>query len=542
MSLWRFGLRSCPYTGEVPGPVVDPAAVADRLEEQIAPLHAELSRAWWNLSVDASEEHERARVERDLALSDVLARPDQFEEVERAREEATGLARRRLDVLRDALLPKQVPSELRSRLIQLEASVEARFSAHRGSIGGESADDNRIKQILRTSDDPAERREAWEASKTVGLEVADDVRELARLRNDAARTLGFRDWFALSVATSEMSEERLFETLEEADRVTAAPFAAWKHALDERLAARYRCPVADLRPWHYADPFFQEVPAEGGVDLSALFSGKDIVELATRTFDGLGLETRPILERSDLFPRDGKSQHAFCIDVDRQGDIRVLANVVPDQYWMDTVLHELGHGVFDEGFGQDLPWVLRDCHLVVTEGIAILMGRLAGEADWLESVAGVGAPEAKALDGALRAARAAELLVFTRWVLVMTNFERALYADPEGDLDACWWELVQRYQLVDPPEGRRAPDWAAKIHVAVAPVYYHTYLYGQMVASQLAAALREHCGGIVGRPAAGRFLVERVFAPGLSVRWDALLEQATGAPLSAAAFGRDIAG
>ncbi len=142
---------------------------------------------------------------------------------------------------------------------------------------------------------------------------------------------------------------------------------------------------------------------------------------------------------------------------------------------------------------------------------------------------------------ALRAARAAELLVFTRWVLVMTNFERALYGDPEQDLDACWWELVQRYQLVTPPEGRRAPDWAAKIHVAVAPVYYHTYLYGQMVASQLAATLRRECGGIVDREAAGRLLAERVFAPGLAVRWDRLLEQATGEPLSAAAFGRDLA-
>ena len=62
------------------------------------------------------------------------------------------------------------------------------------------------------------------------------------------------------------------------------------------------------------------------------------------------------------------------------------------------------------------------------------------------------------------------LLVFTRWVLVMNAFERALYADPEGDLDTTWWELVSRYQGITPPDGRRAPDWAAKIHIAAAPV------------------------------------------------------------------------
>ena len=49
--------------------------------------------------------------------------------------------------------------------------------------------------------------------------------------------------------------------------------------------------------------------------------------LARATYDGIGVDTGPILDRSDLFPREGKCQHAFCIDVDREGDVRVLANV-----------------------------------------------------------------------------------------------------------------------------------------------------------------------------------------------------------------------
>ena len=96
--------------------------------------------------------------------------------------------------------------------------------------------------------------------------------------------------------------------------------------------------------------------------------------------------------------------------------------------------------------------------------------------------------------------------MFTRWVLVMNTFERALYADPDGDLDALWWELVQRYQGVTPPDDRRAPDWAAKIHIAVSPVYYHTYLYGAIVALQLVAALESELGGIVDRPETGTLL------------------------------------
>jgi peptidyl-dipeptidase A len=521
--------------------VTGPASVLDDAVERLRPLHRAAAIAWWDANVAATEENEQRRIETELALSDALADPDLYRDVTAARGNgATGLGRRQLDLLHLSLVPHQVPAEIRHRIVELEAAVEGRFSQHRGVVGGRPVDDNEIKRILRSSDDQVERREAWEASKTVGAAVADDVRELARLRNEAARLLGYRDWFALAVTVSEMDEGRLFATLDECDRLTAEPFARWKAETDARLAERFRCAVDELRPWHYEDPFFQEVPAAGGVDLTEVFAGKDVVELARRTYDGIGIETGPILDRSDLYARDGKCQHAFCIDIDRARDVRVLANVEHDRNWADTMLHELGHGAYDLGFDDSLPWLLRDCHLTMTEGIAILMGGLVWEADWLRDVAGVEPGEAAGLDARLRAVKAAELLVFTRWVLVMTNFERALYADPESDLSSTWWSLAARYQLLTPPARNGAPDWAAKIHVACAPVYYHTYLYGNLVAAQLRATLERAAGGLVGRGEAGAFLGTHVFGPGESVRWDRLLEQATGEPLTAVHAGRMI--
>ena len=111
-----------------------------------------------------------------------------------------------------------------------------------------------------------------------------------------------------------------------------------------------------------------------------------MVALARRTFEGVGFEVEGILDRSDLYPRPGKNQHAFCIDIDRSGDVRVLANVIDNQSWTDTMLHELGHGAYDLGFDDDLPWLLRDTHLVTTEASALLFGALAGDREWLEQV------------------------------------------------------------------------------------------------------------------------------------------------------------
>ena len=434
------------------------------------------------------------------------------------------------------MVGNQVAADLRHRLVALEASVEARYSQHRGVVGGVEVNDNDILEILKGSDDVAERREAWEASKTVGAAVADDVRELARLRNEVAREPRVSRLVRVLPARPGDGRGRLFETLGACEAETAAAFGSWKEELDACSPRDSDARRRRARPWHYADPFFQEVPTEGGVELDSLFADRDVVALAVDTFSGIGLDTRSVLEHSDLYPRAAKCQHAFCLDVDRDGDVRVLANARNDLNWADTMLHEFGHASFDLGIDPTLPWMLRDCHLTVTEGIAIMMGSLAKDPDWLASVAGFEGLDAEAL----RAARAAEGLLFTRWVLVMTNFERGLYADPDGDLDTLWWDLVERFQLVTRPEGRRAPDWASKIHVACAPVYYHTYLYGHLVAAQLRATLAGSVGGLVGRPAAGAFLSEHVFLPGESLRWDDLIERATGEPLSVRHYAAEL--
>lgn len=511
------------------------SAVSARLR----PLEIDANEAWWLASTQVSDQHERRRVSTDIALRDALGDVVIFGQLRDAiasDEFRAGagdpLVRRQIEVLYDRTLPQQVPADLRAQLVEVEADVDGTFNAFRGRIHGEAVDDNTISRILRTSHDSAERQRAWEASKQVGDEVAVRVTELARLRNRAAQHLGHRDHFAMALATNELDETRLFETLDEVEQATDAPFAEWKAELDETLAGRFGCAVDALRPWHYDDPFFQDPPRAGAVSLDQWLEPADLDALTIRTYDGVGLDVRDALNRSDLLPRAGKSQHAFCIDVDHAGDVRVLSNNRPSEYWAGTMLHEFGHAAYDIGVDRDLPWLLRNMHSLTTEGIAMLFGRLVRDVEWLGAVAGVSAPDLEELAPKLERARRASLLTFARWVLVMTHFERSLYADPDADHTDRWWELVARFQRIQRPDGRTAPDWAAKIHVALAPVYYQNYLYGELVASQLQATLRDRFGGIVDRPEAGAFLAEQLFAPGLAVRWDALIERVTGEPLT----------
>lgn len=520
--------------------------LVESIEARLAPLETEAGRAWWDASVDASAANDERRIAAEIAYTDALADPDVFAALRNALAATDAaddlLLHRRLTLLHDEFAANQVDPELTERLIQLGTDVDSTFSAFRGTVGDRRLNDNEINEILRDSDDVDERRLVWEASKQVGAEVAERVLDLVRLRNEIAVGLGYRDHFALSLALTELDETRLFEVFDEVDRASAEPFAAWKASVDAGLGERFGCTVDELRPWHYDNVFFQSPPAGTGADLNAWFRERDLVDLTERTYAGIGLDVAPIVGRSDLEPREGKNQHAFCADLDRSGDVRVLCNNLPTEEWAEVMLHEFGHAVYSAETDAQLPWSLRTMHSLVTEGIAMMFEKLSKDPAWLTTVVGVEAAEVEAVRPQLDEGFRGGLLTFCRWVLVMTNFERGLYADPDADHNTRWWDLVERYQLLRRPDGRSAPDWAAKIHIASAPVYYQNYLLGQLVALQLTDTLTTRFGGLIGDPGIGEFLVDQVFRPGASIRWDHLVERATGHPLTASHLAARLGG
>jgi peptidyl-dipeptidase A len=72
-------------------------------------------------------------------------------------------------------------------------------------------------------------------------------------------------------------------------------------------------------------------------------------------------------------------------------------------------------------------------------------------------------------------------------------------------------------------------------------VYYHNYLLGAVLSCQLQSEIEAECGGLVGNRGVGEWLTERLFRPGHLLRWDELIEQATGRPLAADDFARFVA-
>ncbi|MBN2498147.1 MAG: M2 family metallopeptidase [Deltaproteobacteria bacterium] len=533
----------------------DAKAFLDAYQKDFSELERVQTSSYWKAANSGQKADFDAYAKADLALKKLHSDPGRYAEIKRllaSGKDHPALTRRALEVAKLAFEGNQLPADLLEKMVAQSTEIERLFNTFRAELDGEKLSNNDLLERLSKSNDSTERKRIWEALKAAGAAVAPKLVALAELRNQAAAKLGYKDFWYMRIALQEHDPDRLLALFDKLDELTAGPFKAMKAELDAELAKRFGIQVAQMRPWHYDNPFFQEPPPSDAIDLDVFYKDKtkeDIVALGKAFYADIGLPADDIIARSDFFEREGKDQHAFCITIDRAADVRMLLNIKPTASWMDTMLHETGHAVYYEWTDRALPFNLREAaHIFTTEAVAMLFGALAKNPRWMIDYAGADESKVREKAKAILEQRRREQLIFARWAMVMLHFEKALYENPKRDLNKLWYDTVERYQMLTRPEGRDAPDWAAKPHFTIAPVYYHNYLLGEVFAAQLRAALVTLAGhegppcelSYKGRKDFGRFFKEKIFAPGMRQSWPAFVEQATGSALSPDAFASEL--
>ena len=523
--------------------------------KKLQPLEIAAARAWWDANISGKEEDYAKKTEAEKKVDAALADKAVFGKVKALKDNSKDIddaeLRRAIDVLYLAYLGKQVDPELLKKMIDLSNSVEKQFNNFRANVDNRQMTDSEVRKILKESLDSDQRKAVWKACKKVGEVVEKDLKQLVKLRNESATKLGYKNFHALMLFLNEQDGEQVVKLFDELDELTREPFKAAKADIDAQLAKRSKIEAGALMPWHYHDPFFQEPPSVFAADVDAPFKNADIVKLCRDFYADIGLPVDRVLARSDLFEKPGKNPHAYSTDIDREGDVRVLANIVPNAYWAATMLHELGHSVYStntNNIPKTLPYVLRtESHILTTEGVAMMFERLAKRGQFLDRM-NVKVSDAAAYDETASKLLRYQLLVFSRWCQVMLRFEKGMYENPDQDLNKLWWDLVEKYQMLKRPMARNAPDYASKIHVVSAPVYYHNYMMGELFASQLHHAIaRDVYAGAdpntvvyVKNKKVGDFMRKKVFEPGRTKSWNDLTQFATGEKLGAKAFAEDF--
>jgi peptidyl-dipeptidase A len=511
---------------------------------KVEPLTTQANRVYWEATTTGKPEKFAEFGRLQVRIRQAQSDPTDFARIKAIRDAGhirDARLTRQVDKLYYGYLQNQIDPTLMQRTVELDAKVQETYNSYRGTIDGRKVTVSDVYTIMTTETDVRTREAAWRASKEVGNVIIKDFLELVRLRNEAARQLGFDNYHTMSIVANEQNLDDLDRIFDELDRRTREPYAKLKQELDGILAEGYGISPEELMPWHYHDPFFQRTPLVYELDLDQYYKGRDIQALARTYYASIGLPIDDILARSDLYDREGKYPHAFSHDVDRCGDVRVLANLQDTERWMETILHELGHAVYSKYHDRREPWLLREqAHSFTTEAIAMFFGRLSRNADWMQEMLGLSDDQtAEIRTVSDRYLRFQQVLV-ARWAMVMWHFEKALYANPDQDLNTLWWDLVEKYQLLKRPAGPADAGWASKLHFTSAPCYYHNYMLGELLASQLHNTLvhkvlkLESDAGLsyVGDQRVGQYLRQYVFGPGARYRWDDMIVRATGEPLT----------
>ncbi|MBM3334608.1 M3 family oligoendopeptidase [Candidatus Sumerlaeota bacterium] len=512
--------------------------------EKIKPMWRAAALASWQASITGKTEDYDKMKELELAIRTVYSNAAEFaylKEMKESGQIGDPILARQLELLYYGYLSNQIEPGLLKQMVDLDARIAQRFHTYRATMEGTTVTVNDIKAILTTEKNSRRRELAWRASKQVGNEIVADLLQLVRLRNQAARKLGFDNFRTLRLTTGEQDPKELDRIFGELCELTDKSFAIAKADLDRVLAEQYGISPGELMPWHYHDPFFQRAPLVYGQGLDEFYKDADVRQLAEKFYAGIGLSVDDVLQRSDLYERKGKDQGAYSTDIDREGDVRILTNLKNNENWMETALHELGHAAYSKNHDRAEPFLLRDAtHSFCTEAVAMFFGRLSRNAFWMQEMLGLSAAQRSQIEKVSAKYLELQQLIAARWMMVMYYFEKQLYTNPDQDLNSLWWDLVEKYQLLKRPPMPPDAGWASKGHFTTSPCYYHNYMLGELLASQWHHYIVHNVLGLgadagvsyVGQKKVGAYFREEVFAPGIKYHWDEMIRRATGEPLT----------
>ncbi len=465
--------------------------------------------------------------------------------------------------LRAAANNPQTVADVVKKRIKADTEQSEKLYGFDYKLDGKSVTTNQLDEILRTETDPAQRLQAWEASKEVGTVLKAGLVNLRQLRNETVQALGYDDYFTYQAADYGMKREDMMALMRKINQELKPLYRELHTYARYELAKKYgEKQVPDMLPAHW-------LPNRWGQDWSSMVEVKGSnldaalkpkgaewqVKQAERFYQSLGFPTLPasFYTKSSLYPVPAgaaykKNNHASAWHMNLEKDVRSLMSVEPNAEWYETTHHELGHIYYYLTYtNPDVPLLLRGgANRAYHEAMGSLMGLAAMQQPFLANLQLVDAT-AKTDQVQSLLKEALNYVVFIPFASgVMSEFEHDLYAKnlaPEN-FNKRWWELAQQYQGIVPPNERdeQHADATTKTHINDDPAQYYDYALSYVILFQLHDHIaREilkqdpHATNYYGNKEVGKFLASIMY-PGASADWRTVLKEKTGEDLSARAM------
>ena len=454
--------------------------------------------------------------------------------------------------------PATVPELVKAR-IKAETEQTQSLYGFQFQLNGKKVSTNDLDDVLKTSDDPADRQAAWTASKEVGKALKPGLVNLRNLRNQTVQALGYEDFFAYQVSDYDMDSKEMMDQMKQLVADIWPLYRELHTYARYTLAEKYDQPVPDYLPAHWlpnrwGQDWSSMVQVEG-LDLDGALEEKGpewLVKTAEDFYVSVGFERLPesFYEKSSLYPvPEGadyqKNNHASAWHLDLDHDVRSLMSVIPNTEWYETTHHELGHIYYYLTYtNPDVPPLLREgANRGYHEAMGSLLGLASLQQPYLESL-GLYPKDVHVDEQQVLLKEALNYIVFLPFGAgVMTEFEHDLYCGnlSESEFNQRWWELKKKYQGIEAPEERSEEycDAASKTHINNDPAQYYDYAMSYVLLFQFhdhiaTQILKQNprATNYAGNEEVGKFL-KSIMRPGGTGDWRELLEETVGSGLSA---------
>ncbi|MCK9412792.1 MAG: M2 family metallopeptidase [Prolixibacteraceae bacterium] len=457
------------------------------------------------------------------------------------------MLKRQLTVLYQSFMGPQVEANRYRKLRFAETKLWQSFSAIKVELEGKKYAGGQLDSIRKNSTDTTILKKVYTAYREKGRQIAGDIIQMVKMRNEFARDFGYTDYYQLAVETKDQTPEKIKILLNEIELKTNDQFYEAKALVDKVLSKKYHIRIQDLRCYHYNDERSSYLPRKFSDKMDSLYRKDDPIVLAAQFFSGLGLPVQDVIEKSDLKYRSGKSAGTSIFNVDFKNDLRMLATIKDNADGMKKIMHLCGHASHFKNISDNVPYLLKDPNSVVAEGVASFFESLTMNNLWLKDefeMDSVSNREYKLL--CMHFMQVDRLYRFRR-LLVKSVFEREIYRNPDQNLGALWYRLNEEYLGIRPPNDQYTTDWATASYFTSLSCSVHNFVLADLFAGQLQHYIEKNILDVTNpvyqnNKSVGQYLVTQLYRFGDLLPWEQLIEKSTGEPLNPAYFAKYLTG
>lgn len=506
----------------------------DEFGNKLSKVQYDTELAAWNFYTNSSDENLSKYTEAQENFSN-LFKDETFytklKEVQTQGLDDKHLSKQLKDLIKAFYNEIESGNELKA-LRDKENDIASKYNAYVMKIDSKPVSKAEIMKILETETDVSLREKAYEANVNAGDVIAEDLVELVKMRNEYAKTKGYDNYFDYMIEDSyDISPQSLDKLLNGVyDKIKTKSYEFEKDRQNE-LAQSFGIDSSDLMDYH-----FRFLPSDNPEKIvnDYIKDGEQVVDLAKKVYKNMGYNVDNMGITLDLFPRKNKNTHGFAFCIEPGKDARILANLTNNTNSLDTIMHELGHCVYDIGIDTTLPFIEQSpSSSVMTEAVAMMMGDLPKMENMLSGTV----PELALKK--FKAELKKDDANFVSRSLQIIEFEREMYKNPDQDLKALWKNLKQKY-LFRGENTYINNEWATIPHYLSHPGYYQNYFRAALYKAQLYNTLKNNLGNITENPQTAAFLNKNLFKYGASMEDEDLIEKITGKALSEDDFCRRI--